>query len=84
VRFGDVAEPRARLRDLLDAAGGFLGCLAEQQRQDSATLKLALAYAMVMASFTIQHFSVAGLRNLSRADVEQRMASMAWAAPAAG
>jgi sugar/nucleoside kinase (ribokinase family) len=65
-------------------AGGFLGCLAEQQRQDSPTLKLALAYAMVMASFTIQHFSVAGLRNLTRADVEQRMASMAWAAPAAG
>ena len=65
-------------------AGGFLGCLAEQQGEDPATLKLALAYAMVLASFTIQHFSVAGLRNLSRADVEQRMASMAWAAPAAG
>jgi hypothetical protein len=39
---------------------------------------------MVLASFTIQHFSVAGLRNLSRADVEQRMAAMTWAAPAAG
>jgi sugar/nucleoside kinase (ribokinase family) len=64
-------------------AGGFLGCLAEQQREDPTTLRLALAYAMVTASFTIQHFSVRGLEELTRADVEARMASMAWqAAPA--
>jgi hypothetical protein len=33
---------------------------------------------MVMASFTIQHFSVRGLQPITRADVEARMASMAW------
>jgi len=64
-------------------AGGFLGCLAEQQHEDASTLRLALAYAMVTASFAIQHFSIAGLKNLTRADVEARMQSMAWeAAPA--
>jgi hypothetical protein len=41
-------------------------------------MRLALGYAMVMASFTIQHFSVRGLQPITRADVEARMASMAW------
>src|SRR5919204_3335583 len=59
-------------------AAGFLGCLAEQQAENDETVRLALAYAMVMASFTIQHFSVRGLQPITRADVEERMASMAW------
>jgi cytidine kinase len=59
-------------------AAGFLGCLAEQQVENDATVRLALAYAMVMASFTIQHFSVHGLHPIRRADVEARMTSMAW------
>jgi sugar/nucleoside kinase (ribokinase family) len=58
-------------------AAGFLGCLAEQQREDRDSLHLAMTYAMVMASFTIQHFSVTGLAQLTRADVENRMATMA-------
>ena len=57
-------------------AAGFLGWLAEHQREDAQTLKTALAYAMVLASFTIQHFSVGGLRNLTRHEVEERMAIM--------
>jgi sugar/nucleoside kinase (ribokinase family) len=61
-------------------AAGFLGCLAEQQVENDDTVRLALAYAMVMASFTIQHFSVHGLQPITRADVEERMASMAWQA----
>ena len=59
-------------------AAGFLGCLAEQQVENDETVRLALGYAMVMASFTIQHFSVHGLQPINRADVEARMASMAW------
>ncbi len=39
-------------------------------------MRTALAYAMVMASFTIQHFSVAGLRGLTWAAVEARMATL--------
>ena len=65
-------------------AAGFLGCLAEQQTENEDTVRLALAYAMVMASFTIQQFSVRGLRPISRADVEARMASMAWQVQPAG
>ena len=43
------------------------------------TVRLALGYgAMVMASFTIQHFSVRGLQSITRSEVEARMASMAW------
>lgn len=61
-------------------AAGFLGCLAEQQVENDDTVRLALAYAMVMASFTIQHFSVHGLQPITRTDVEERMASMAWQA----
>ena len=59
-------------------AGGFLGCLAEHQVENDDTVRLALGYAMVMASFTIQQFSVHGLQPITRADVEARMASMAW------
>ncbi|HYM51633.1 MAG TPA: PfkB family carbohydrate kinase [Candidatus Limnocylindrales bacterium] len=57
-------------------AGGFLGYLAEQRREDRATLLRAMSYAMVMASFAIQQFSVAGLRSLTRADVESRMRTL--------
>ena len=57
-------------------AAGFLGHLAQVQREDSETVRQALAYAMVMASFTIQHFSVAGLRGLTRAAVEARLATL--------
>ncbi|TMD13055.1 MAG: sugar kinase [Chloroflexi bacterium] len=56
-------------------AGGFLGYLAEQRREDPKTLHRALRYGMVMASFTIQQFSVGGLLRLTRADVEARMAA---------
>ena len=59
-------------------AAGFLGCLAEAQVENDETVQRALAYAMVMASFTIQQFSVRGLEPITRADVETRMASMAW------
>ncbi|TMD24960.1 MAG: hypothetical protein E6J07_00740 [Chloroflexi bacterium] len=59
-------------------AAGFLGCLAEQQVETEDSVRLALGYAMVMASFTIQHFSVRGLQPITREDVEARMTSMAW------
>jgi sugar/nucleoside kinase (ribokinase family) len=62
-------------------AAGFLGCLAEQQREDESCLRLALGYAMALASFAIQRFSVEGLRSVTRADVEARMTAMAWTVP---
>ena len=65
-------------------AAGFLGCLAERQVENDESVRLALGYAMVMASFTIQHFSVHGLQPITRADVEARMAAMAWQVQPAG
>ncbi len=64
-------------------AGGFLGHLAQAQREDSGTLHQAMRFAMVMASFTIQHFSIEGLRHLTPAAVEERMAAMVGQAQAA-
>jgi sugar/nucleoside kinase (ribokinase family) len=61
-------------------AAGFLGCLAEQQVETPQTMQLALGYAMVMASFAIEQFSVHGLHPISRDDIEERMTSMAWQA----
>jgi len=64
-------------------AGGFLGHLAQTQREDPASLRQAMRYAMVMASFTIQHFSIEGMRHLRREAVEERMASLVNQAQAA-
>ena len=61
-------------------AAGFLGSLAEQQTETDASVRLALAYGMVMASFAIQHFGVQGLQQLTREQVDERMASIAWQA----
>src|SRR5438067_10527364 len=61
-------------------AAGFLGSLAEQQTETDASVRLALAYRMVMASFAIQHFGVQGLQELTREQVDERMASIAWQA----
>jgi sugar/nucleoside kinase (ribokinase family) len=65
-------------------AAGFLGALAEQQVETDESVRLALAYAMVMASFAIQHFSVRGLQPITRTEVEARMASMAWQSQRSG
>jgi sugar/nucleoside kinase (ribokinase family) len=65
-------------------AAGFLGCLAEAQDESLPTIQRALQYAMVMASFAIQRFSVTGLLRLTRPEVEARMRSMAWETSPAG
>ncbi len=54
-------------------AGGMMGYLSEQDRFDPATLKTALAYGTITASFTVQDFSLDGLRRIEREDIERRM-----------
>ncbi len=54
-------------------AGGFLGCVAQQGRADFDTLKLALAYGTVVASFTIADFSLNGLSGTVRKDIDARL-----------
>ena len=54
-------------------AGGFMGYLAGQNKTDFATLKKAVAYGTVVASFTISDFSLKGLTKTKRRDIDSRL-----------
>jgi sugar/nucleoside kinase (ribokinase family) len=53
-------------------AGGFMGVLAGGDETDEAALRRALVYGSVVASFTVEDFSLNRLRRLTRADIDQR------------
>jgi sugar/nucleoside kinase (ribokinase family) len=54
-------------------AGGFMGYLAKYDLSaDPAAVKMAALYGTLMASFTVQDFSVGALKDLTMAQVEQR------------
>mgnify|MGYP000392137002 CR=1 FL=1 len=55
-------------------AGGMMGYLATQQEPTPAALRRALAYGTVVATFTISDFSLAGLQNATRQQIDQRLA----------
>jgi sugar/nucleoside kinase (ribokinase family) len=52
--------------------GGFMGYLASSERDDFETLKRALVYGNITASFTVQHFGVKGLLELEDWDLDER------------
>ncbi|MGA2677686.1 MAG: PfkB family carbohydrate kinase [Sedimentisphaerales bacterium] len=54
-------------------AGGFMGYLAGQNKTDFATLKKAVAYGTVVASFTISNFSLKGLTKTTRRNIDSRL-----------
>ena len=54
-------------------AGGFMGYLAQTGRTDFETLKTAVAYGTVVASFTIADFSLDGLTSTDRANIDKRL-----------
>jgi sugar/nucleoside kinase (ribokinase family) len=54
-------------------AGGMMGYLAEQGNFEPRTMKAAMAYGIVTASFTVEDFSLDRLQRLSRADLNRRM-----------
>jgi sugar/nucleoside kinase (ribokinase family) len=54
-------------------AGGFMGYLAQTGRTDFETLKTAVAYGTVVASFTIADFSLDGLTSTNRANIDKRL-----------
>jgi sugar/nucleoside kinase (ribokinase family) len=60
-------------------AGGFMGHLAanDADGSDFAQLKQAIAYGTMVASFTIEAFSVARLKELDRNEIDQRFAKYA-------
>jgi sugar/nucleoside kinase (ribokinase family) len=54
-------------------AGGMMGYLAEQGNFEATTLKKAMAYGILVASFTVEDFSLDRLINITREDLERRM-----------
>ena len=68
------AYPTPRVVDPTGAgdsfAGGMMGYLAEQGNFEPKTLKEAMAYGTVAASFTVEDFSLDRLKQIEREDLE--------------
>ena len=77
--FALPAFPTANLVDPTGAgdsfAGGLLGYLASKDTYDLPTLKNAIAAGTIMASFTIEDFSLNCLCKATPADISQRLQS---------
>jgi len=56
-------------------AGGFMGYLARQGRFDEPTLRRAIVYGSVMASFTVEDFSLERLKRLKESEIGARFDS---------
>jgi len=73
------AVPAYPLEDVYDPtgagdsfAGGFMGYVAAMGRWDEATLRRAMIYGSVMASFNVEKFSMERLKTLTKAEIETR------------
>jgi len=79
-RFMLPAYPAADVKDPTGAgdsfAGGLMGYLAQVGRTDFDSLKKAVAYGTVVASFTIADFSLAGLTSISKTDIDSRLETL--------
>jgi sugar/nucleoside kinase (ribokinase family) len=53
-------------------AGGMMGYLSTQGNFSAATIKRALAFGTVVASYTIADFSLGGLKAITRDDIDER------------
>ncbi len=53
-------------------AGGMMGYLASVGRHDAQTIKTALAYGIVVASFNVEDFSLDRMRQIERVDLDRR------------
>jgi cytidine kinase len=71
------AFPTATLVDPTGAgdtfAGGMMGYLAELDAFDADSLKRAMAYGILVASFTVEDFSLDRLRQIDRHDLDLRL-----------
>jgi sugar/nucleoside kinase (ribokinase family) len=74
------AYPATEVKDPTGAgdsfAGALMGYLAQRGKTDFATLKTAIAYGTVVASFAIADFSVNGLTCIDRADIDKRLKTL--------
>ncbi len=76
---GEFAAPALPLKDVRDPtgagdsfAGGFMGYLARAGAIDSDAMRSAVIFGSVMASFSVEQFSLAGIEGLSRMDIQNR------------
>jgi sugar/nucleoside kinase (ribokinase family) len=79
-RFILPAYPAERVKDPTGAgdsfAGGLMGYLAQNGKTDFGSLKTAIAYGTVVASFAIADFSLAQLTAMSMDDIEVRFEAL--------
>ena len=78
-RDGYYYAPGYPLEDVVDPtgagdsfAGGFLGYIAQQGNVTTGELHRALIHGSVVASFTVEDFSVDRLKNVTTADIQAR------------
>jgi len=55
-------------------AGGFMGYLARSRREDRGTLRRAIVLGSVLASYTVEQFSLERLRTLTSEEIRARFA----------
>src|SRR5512144_2892407 len=55
-------------------AGGFMGYVARSRREDHATMRRAIVLGSVLASFTVEQFSLERLRTLGPEEIRARFA----------
>ncbi len=74
------AYPAAEVKDPTGAgdsfAGALMGYLAQKGKTDFESLKTAIAYGTVAASFTIADFSLAGLTSINKTDIDNRLETL--------
>jgi len=74
------AYPTAEVRDPTGAgdsfAGGLMGYLAQSGKSDFASLKKAVAYGTVVASYAIGDFSLTALASIKREDIDKRVENL--------
>jgi len=79
-RFLLPAFPAAEVKDPTGAgdsfAGALMGYLAQNEKTDFASLKTAVAYGTVVASFAIADFSLKGLTSINSDDIESRLETL--------
>ncbi|HET7874077.1 MAG TPA: PfkB family carbohydrate kinase [Methylomirabilota bacterium] len=56
-------------------AGGFMGYLASRGLSDAASIRKAMVFGAVMASFTVEDFSLERLKRLGAEEIQERYAA---------
>lgn len=74
--FSAPAYPLADLHDPTGAgdtfAGGFVGYIASQKKLNTSTLRKAVIYGSVVASYNVEDFSLERLKKVKKADIIKR------------